>query len=78
MISPRARRAAEEAGLDVSTLAIAGTGYAGGICEKDVTEYIAGHKIKATPLAGAVAAAEGIDLSAVTGTGANGKIMRRI
>ena len=76
MISPRARRAAEEAGLDVSTLAIAGTGYAGGICEKDVTEYIAGHKIKATPLAGAVAAAEGIDLSAVTGTGANGKIMK--
>lgn len=75
-ITPRARRVAAENGLSTEGLAIEGTGWNGGICEKDILEYLASHKIKATPVAEAMARAEGIDLADIKGTGINGKIVK--
>lgn len=76
-ISPRARRVAAENGIELSALAgVAGTGWEGGICEKDVLDFIASGKVRVSPVAKAMAAAEGVDLGAVKGSGANGKIMK--
>ncbi len=75
-ITPRARRVAAENDLAVEDLAIEGTGWQGGICEKDILEYLASNKIKATPVAAAMAKAEGIDLADIRGSGVNGKIMK--
>lgn len=75
-ITPRARRVAAENDLAVEDLAIEGTGWQGGICEKDILEYLASNKVKATPVAAAMAKAEGIDLADIRGSGVNGKIMK--
>ncbi len=75
-ITPRARRVAAENDLDLSTADIIGTGWAGGICEKDVLEYLASNKVKISPLAKAMAEKEGVGISAIKGTGVNGKIMK--
>lgn len=74
--TPRARRVAAENDLAVEDLTIEGTGWQGGICEKDILEYLASNKVKATPVAAAMAKAEGIDLADVRGTGVNGKVMK--
>ena len=39
-ITPRARRVAAENDLDIETLQIEGTGWQGGICEKDILDYL--------------------------------------
>lgn len=75
-ITPRARRVAAENDLAIEDLAIEGTGWQGGICEKDILEYLASNKVKATPVAAAMAKAEGIDLADIRGSGVNGKIMK--
>lgn len=75
-ITPRARRVAAENDLAVEDLTIEGTGWQGGICEKDILEYLASNKVKATPVAVAMAKAEGIDLADIRGTGVNGKVMK--
>lgn len=75
-ITPRARRVAAENDLAIEDLAIEGTGWQGGICEKDILEYLASNKVKATPVAAAMAKAEGIDLADIRGTGVNGKVMK--
>ena len=75
-ITPRARRVAAENDLSIEDLAITGTGWQGGICEQDILDYLESSKIKATPVAAAMAKAEGIDLTDITGTGVNGKIMK--
>lgn len=75
-ISPRARRAAAENDLSLEGLEIEGTGWDGGICEQDILDYLESNKLKVTPVAKAMADAEGIDLETVTGTGVNGKIMK--
>ncbi len=75
-ISPRARRVAAEHDLSLDGIQIEGTGWEGGICEKDILAYLASNKIKATPVAKAMADAEGVDLKAIRGTGAKGKIMK--
>lgn len=75
-ITPRARRVAAENDLSIEDLAITGTGCQGGICEQDILDYLESNKIKATPVAAAMAKAEGIDLADITGTGVNGKIMK--
>lgn len=75
-ITPRARRVAAENDLDIETLDIAGTGWQGGICEQDILDYLESNKVKATPVAAAMAKAEGIDLASLKGTGINGKIMK--
>lgn len=76
LISPRARRVAKENDLCLDGIDIVGTGWGGGICEADILAYLASNKVKITPVAKAMADAEGIDISAVRGTGANGKIMK--
>ena len=76
-ITPRAKRAAAEKGLDISTINIAGTGYKGGICEKDIFDYLADNKVKATPLARKLADAEGIDIKDASGTGVYGKVVKK-
>lgn len=75
--TPRARRVAAEKGIDITALSIVGTGYKGGICEKDVLDYLAKNKVKATPLAKKLAQAEGIDIKDASGSGINGKILKK-
>ncbi|MCI8647856.1 MAG: 2-oxo acid dehydrogenase subunit E2 [Firmicutes bacterium] len=75
-ITPRARRVAAENDLSLEGIELVGTGWQGGICEQDILDYLASNKVKATPVAQAMAAAEGIDLSTITGTGVNSKIMK--
>ena len=69
--SPRARLHAEENGVDLAY--VPATGPDDYIIDRDVMGYIA-NKPAVTPLAANIAKAQGIDLSGVTGTGANGKI----
>lgn len=75
-VTPRARRVAAENGLDVNSINIVGTGYDGGICEKDILEYLESNHVKASPLANKIANAEGVDLNDVNGTGHGGKVMK--
>lgn len=75
-ISPRARRVAAENDLSLEGLSIVGTGWQGGICEQDILDYLASNRLKITPVARAMAEAEGLDPETITGTGVNGKIMK--
>ena len=71
--TPRARRVAEEMGIDLASADIVGTGFEGGICEKDVLQYAASApKVRATPLAKKMAESAGVDISSVAGTGVAG------
>ena len=70
-ISPRAKMAAEERGIDYSR--IPGTGTDGLVIERDILAYEAG-RLDITPLAANVARVNGVDVNAVKGTGANGKV----
>lgn len=77
MISPRARKAAKEKGIDLNSTDIKGTGFSGGICEKDVLGYADNAlKTKASPLAKAMALDMGVDLSSIKGSGIGGKILK--
>jgi len=71
--SPRARRKAREAGVDLSL--IEGGGPLGRIVERDVLEYLA-QRPKATPAAHKVAVRAGLDLGTVEGTGAGDRITK--
>jgi len=73
-LTPRARKLAADQNLKLSELDIKGTGLEGGISERDILRHL--DRIKATPVAQKLAAAEGIDLEKVSGTGANRKIMK--
>jgi pyruvate dehydrogenase E2 component (dihydrolipoamide acetyltransferase) len=67
-LTPKAKKLLKDEGIDPSSLiGIQGTGYQCGITAKD---------IKASPLARKLAAATGVDLAAVTGTGIGDKIMK--
>lgn len=67
-LTPRAQKYIQENNLDSASIAgIKGTGFDGGITERD---------IKASPLARKLAAAQGVALDNLTGTGANGKVMK--
>lgn len=88
--SPRAQRAADEAGIDLRLLAGRGTGPHGRVQEKDVLALraelenaagqalaptpLAERAVKASPLARAVAEDSGVDLAALAGTGPGGRI----
>lgn len=76
-ITPRARRVAAENGIDITTLNIVGTGYKGGICEADVLIYMTENKVKSSPLASKLAGIEGIDINSVSGSGVNGKVLKK-
>jgi pyruvate dehydrogenase E2 component (dihydrolipoamide acetyltransferase) len=71
--SPRARKTAQEKGIDLALLS--GTGPGGRIIEQDVLDYLVA-KPKATPMAQKTAQALGVDLAAVAGTGVSGRIMQ--
>ena len=81
-VSPRARRVSSETGIDFAALAGKGTGVRGRVQAKDVLNFLAAapvadapRSVKASPLARAVADGAGVDLSGVSGTGANGRIV---
>jgi pyruvate/2-oxoglutarate dehydrogenase complex dihydrolipoamide acyltransferase (E2) component len=88
--SPNARRVARERGLDITRLAGTGTGPGGRIITADVLDAAAPQTTEHTtppateqkrsgavsPLVRRDAAAAGVDLAAVTGTGPGGKILR--
>lgn len=78
-ISPRAKRLANEHGVDIQLLAGRGSGPQGRIVEKDVKAYVAQMaqaRQKATPLAAEMAADKGIDLREIIGTGPGGKVTK--
>lgn len=67
-LTPRAKKYMAENEIDPACLnEIQGTGFEGGITERD---------IKASPLARKIAQAAGVTLSLVTGTGSQGKVMK--
>lgn len=67
-LTPKAKKLVQDENIDPQSLAqIQGTGFRGGITAKD---------IKASPLARKAAEQKGVDLAAVQGTGAAGKIMK--
>lgn len=72
--SPAARRVAKERAIEIEALAGRGTGPNGRIVEKDVLEFAS--SVRATPLAGKVAADMGIAVGTVAGTGVGGRITR--
>ncbi len=77
--SPRARKIAQERGIDLSP--VTGTGPGGRIVERDVLSFVAAQAAalpaaKATALAAKAAQALGVDLAAVSGTGVSGRIMK--
>lgn len=73
-LSPRARKYAAEHGLDLGGAVIAGTGFQGGIMQRDLEQAVKAQKI--TPLAKKMAAALDVDATAVSGTGIGGKIVK--
>jgi pyruvate dehydrogenase E2 component (dihydrolipoamide acetyltransferase) len=76
-ISPRARRLAHDAKIDIDALAGLGTGPEGRVTEKDVRSYIAEvASVKATPLAATIADKHGISLKEIAGSGPQGRVMR--
>lgn len=89
-ITPRARRRAAEMGLSLECIQIEGTGFQGGLCEKDVLvfaetlskeEYnslVQGRngEGRVTPVARNMASVEGLSLAGIAGTGAGGKITK--
>ncbi len=76
-ITPRARRTAAEQGVNLANLTIAGTGYDGGICEKDILDYLTLNKVRISPIARKMAEDQGIVLEGLQGSGVHGKIMKR-
>lgn len=72
-ITPRAKMLAEQEQLDY--VQVPATGPEGLIIERDVIAHLAGGP-KATPLARKIAAAAGLDLQGIQGSGERGKITR--
>lgn len=70
-VSPRARKLAEEKGIDAARLA--GSGAQGRIMEADV---LAAGNVKITPTAKRMAANAGVDIATLSGTGIGGKITK--
>ncbi len=75
-ISPRARKAARAAGIDLSQ--VSGSGIRGMIVTADIMNKKSRDQqaIKATPLARKMAAETGVDLAGVTGTGLRGMVRK--
>lgn len=89
-VSPRARRLADEKGVDVKDLAGKGTGPGGRIIERDIeaaatqleragamalaASAAPATLAKVSPLAQAIATGEGVNLAAVSGSGTGGRI----
>ncbi len=75
LVSPRARKRAEE--LHVPVAVLRGTGPDGRVVESDVLDYAAGiADVKITPTARRLAVVRSVDITGVTGTGKGGKITK--
>ena len=80
--SPRARRYADEYGVDIAQLAGHGTGIEGRLVEADVVAFYSEQQAqkkaapRVSPLAQRVADANGVPVETVTGTGHGGKVMQ--
>ena len=72
-VSPRARRKAEE--LGVNAAALTGSGAGGRVIEKDVVAA-ASSGVRATPVAKRLADQAGLNLAQVAGSGPRGKVMK--
>jgi len=72
-VTPRARKLAEEEGVDLTK--IVGTGQGGRIVEKDVAAYLAA-ALKVTPVARRLADSLDVDVSTVSGTGPAGRVTK--
>jgi pyruvate dehydrogenase E2 component (dihydrolipoamide acetyltransferase) len=75
-LSPRAKKYIKEKGIDITHLEITGTGYNGGITERDLIRYVEANRIKITPLAKKIAEAENIDVKELKGSGHGGRIVK--
>lgn len=75
-LSPRARAFVAKHKLEVTSLAIQGTGFQGGVTAEDLEEYVKSDRHKITPLAQKIADQNTVDLSRVEGTGVGGKITK--
>jgi pyruvate dehydrogenase E2 component (dihydrolipoamide acetyltransferase) len=71
--SPRARKAAQEKGVDLAQ--VVGSGPNGRIVERDVIEHAAARP-RATPVARRTAQALGVDLVALSGSGPGGRVTK--
>lgn len=75
--TPRARKYMEDNDIDPADIdLVEGTGFEGGINEKDVMEYAKKNAVRISPVARNLAKLNNIDIKTVTGTGAMGKIMK--
>ena len=89
--TPLARRLAEQAGIDLSTVtgtgarvkitradieALTGTSSKPGSLPAEVTPTLSGARLFTSPLARRLAAEAGLDLSAISGTGPQGRIVK--
>ncbi|MBV9852368.1 MAG: 2-oxo acid dehydrogenase subunit E2 [Armatimonadetes bacterium] len=77
--SPRARRYADECGVDITLLAGRGTGVDGRVVEADVVAFYEEQQAqrkaqRVSPLAARVAAAHGVPVAEVPGSGPRGKV----
>lgn len=75
-LSPRARNFIKKNNIDLASLNIKGSGFQGGITEKDIEEYVKLNVGKVTPLAQRVADAANIELACLRGLGIGGKITK--
>lgn len=77
-VSPRAREAAEAAGIPWKSLDLPGTGFEGMVVERDVVAYLEARERvperRATPLAAKMAAELGVPLESIPGTGPRGRV----
>lgn len=78
LASPRAKTAAKKFGVDITLLAGKGTGIDGKVVEQDVIVFAQNMPapLRATSLAGKVAADMGVDLVSIPGSGPKGKITK--
>ncbi len=73
-VSPRARKAAAERGIDATTLA--GSGVGGRVMEADVLAAAPAGPLKITPTAKRMLENAGVTATGITGTGIGGKITK--
>jgi pyruvate dehydrogenase E2 component (dihydrolipoamide acetyltransferase) len=75
-LSPRARKLIAAEKIDITSFALAGTGFQGGVTAGDIEAYAKRKQGKITPLAEKMAAHGKLDLSKLQGTGIAGKITK--
>lgn len=75
-LTPRAKEYINRNELDITDWDIVGTGYEGGITEKNIIKYLKENSKKVSPVAKNIANIESIDIKNINGTGARGKVIK--